>query len=64
MREATLGGNHSLLGEWGRYKKAIERLVALRELPEGTPTTTKALVAIDRFQIWSTSQLTGPEAAI
>ena len=64
LREATLGGNHSLLGEWGGYTKAIERLVALRELPEGTPTTTKARVAIDRFQIWSTSRLTGPEAAI
>ena len=64
LREATLGGNHSLLGEWGGYKKAIERLVALRELPEGTPPTTKARVAIDRFQIWSTSRLTGPEAAI
>ena len=64
LREATLGGNHSLLGEWGGYKKAIERLVELRELPEGTPTTTKARVAIDRFQIWSTSRLTGPEAAI
>ena len=64
LREATLGGNHSLLGEWGGYTKAIERLVALRELPEGTPPTTKARVAIDRFQIWSTSRLTGPEAAI
>ena len=37
LREATLGGNHSLLGEWRGYTKAIERLVALRELPEGTP---------------------------
>ena len=64
LREATLGGNRSLLGEWGGYKKAIARLVALRQLPEGTPTTTKARVAIDRFQIWSTSRLTGPEAAI
>ena len=64
LREATLGGNLSLLGEWGGYRKAIDRLVELRQLPEGTPTTTKARVAIDRFQIWSTSRLTGPEAAI
>ena len=36
----------------------------LRQLPEGTPTTTTALGAIDRFQIWSTSRLTGPEVAL
>ena len=64
LREATLGGNRALLGGWGGYKKAVERLMELRQLPEGTPTTTKARVAIDRFQIWSTSRLTGPEAAI
>ena len=64
LREATLGGNRSLLGEWGGYKKAIARLVAVRQLPEGTPTTTKARGAIDRFQIWSTSRLTGPEVAL
>ncbi len=64
LREATLGSNRSLLGEWGGYKKAIARLVALRQLPEGTPTTTTARGAIDRFQLWSTSRLTGPEGAL
>ena len=64
LRKATMGGDTSLLGRWGGYRKAIDRLVAVRQLPEGTPTTTKARVAIDRFQIWSTSRLTGPEAAI
>ena len=64
LREATLAGNRSLLGGWGGYKKAVERLMALRQLPEGTPTRTKARGAIDRFQIWSTSRLTGPEAAL
>ena len=64
LREGTMGGNRSLLGEWGGYKKAVERLMMLRQLPEGTPTTTKARGAIDRFQIWSTSRLTGPEVAL
>ena len=64
LREGTMGGNRSLLGEWGGYKRAVERLMALRQLPDGTPTTTKALGAIDRFQIWSTSRLTGPEVAL
>ena len=64
LKEATSGGNRSLLGGWGGYKKAVERLMELRQLPEGTPTTTKARGAIDRFQIWSTVRLTGPEVAI
>ena len=64
LRKATMGGDTSLLGRWGGYRKAIDRLVAVRQLPEGTPPTTKARVAIDRFQIWSTSRLTGPEAAM
>ena len=64
LREGTMGGNRSLLGEWGGYKKAVERLMMLRQLPDGTPTTTTARGAIDRFQIWSTSRLTGPEAAL
>ena len=64
LREGTMGGNRSLLGEWGGYKKAVERLMMLRQLPDGTPTTTTARGAIDRFQIWSTSRLTGPEVAL
>ena len=64
LREGTMGGNRSLLGEWGGYKRAVERLMALRQLPDGTPTTTTARGAIDRFQIWSTSRLTGPEVAL
>ena len=64
LKDATSGGNRSLLGAWGEYKKAVERLMALRQLPEGTPTKTTARGAIDRFQLWSTSRLTGPEGAI
>ena len=64
LKEATSGGNRSLLGEWGGFANAVDRLMALRQLPAGTPTTTKARGAIDRFQIWSTSRLTGPEVAL
>ena len=64
LRAATLGGDTSLLRRWGGYTKAIDRLVAVRQLPEGTPTAAKARGAIDRYQIWSTSRLTGPEAAL
>ena len=64
LKEATSGGNRSLLGAWGGFTNAVDRLMALRQLPEGTPAKTTARGAIDRFQIWSTSRLTGPEAAI
>ena len=57
-------GDRASLAALGGFSTAAKRLKALRQLPEGTPTTTKARVAIDRFQIWSTSRLTGPEAAI
>ena len=64
LKEGTSGGNRSLLRECGGYRPAVERLMGLRQLPEGTPTKTKARGAIDRFQIWSTSRLTDPEVAI
>ena len=57
-------GDRASFAALGGFSTAAKRLKALRQLPEGTPTTTKARVAIDRFQIWSTSRLTGPEAAI
>ena len=57
-------GDRAELDALGGFSTAAKRLKALRQLPEGPPTTTKARVAIDRFQIWSTSRLTGPEAAI
>ena len=64
LKEATSGGNRALLGAFGGFKKAVDRLMALRQFPEGTPTTTTARGAIDRFQLWSTVRLTGPEGAI
>ena len=57
-------GDRASLAALGGFSTAAKRLKALRQLPEGTPTTTKARVAIDRFQIWSTVRLTGSEAAI
>ena len=64
LKAAITTANRSLLSAWGGFKMAADRLLELRQLPEGTPTKTKPRVAIDRFQIWSTSRLTGPEAAI
>ena len=64
LKGAITAGDRTLLAALGGFTTAANRLKALRQLPEGTPTTTKARVAIDRFQIWSTSRLTGPEAAI
>ena len=64
LKGAITGGDRTVLAALGGFRTAVHRLKALRQLPEGTPTTTKARVAIDRFQIWSTSRLTGPEAAI
>ena len=64
LKAAIPTGNRSLLSAWGGFKMAVDRLLELRQLPEGTPTKTTARVAIDRFQIWSTVRLTGPEAAI
>ena len=64
LKGAITGGDRTLLAALGGFRTAANRLKALRQLPEGTPTTTTARVAIDRFQIWSTSRLTGPEAAI
>ena len=57
-------GDRAELDALGGFSTAAKRLKALRQLPEGTPTTTKAHGAIDRYQIWSTSRLTGPEGAL
>ena len=61
---AITAGNRQLLREAGGWEKAADRLIELRQLPEGTPTKTTARGAIDRFKIWSTVRLTTPEVAI
>ena len=64
LRAAITAGNRSLLSAWGGFKTAADRLMALRQLPEGRPTATTARGVIDRFKIWSTVRLTTPEVAI
>ena len=64
LRAAITAGNRSLLSAWGGFKTAADRLMALRQLPEGRPTTTTARGAIDRCKIWSTVRLTTPEITL
>ena len=61
---AITAGNRQMLREAGGWEKAADRLIELRQLPEGTPTKTTARGAIDRLKIWSTVRLTTPEVAI
>ena len=63
LKAAIPTGNRSLLSAWGGFRPAVDRLKALRQLPEGRPTRTTARGAIDRFKYWSTVRLTTPEAA-
>ena len=63
LKAAITTANRSLLSAWGGFKMAADRLLELRQLPEGTPTKTTARGAIDRFNIWSTVRLTTPELA-
>ena len=64
LKAAITTANRSLLSAWGGFKMAADRLLELRQLPEGTPTKTTARGAIDRFKIWSTVRLTTPEVSI
>ena len=61
---AITAGNRQMLREAGGWEKAADRLIELRQLPDGTPTKTTARGAIDRLKIWSTGRLTTPEVAI
>ncbi len=61
LKGAITGGDRTVLAALGGFSTAANRLKALRQLPEGTPTTTKARGAIDRFHIWSSVRLTTPE---
>ena len=61
---AITASNRQLLREAGGWEKAADRLIELRQLPDGTPTKTTARGAIDRCSIWSTVRLTTPEVAI
>ena len=63
LKKAITGGNRELMPAAGGFHKAAERLKLLRQLPDGTPTTAQRRAAIDRYSIWSTTRLIGPEAA-
>ena len=63
LKEAIPTGNRTLLAPFGGFRPAVDRLKALRQLPDGRPTRPTARGAIDRFKFWSTVRLTTPEAA-
>ena len=64
LKGAISGGDRTVLVALGGFKTAADRLKTLRQLPEGTPTSTTARGIIDRFQTWSTVRLTSPEGVI
>ena len=64
LEDAISGGNRERLRAAGGFDTAADRLAALLQLPDGTPTRTTARGAIDRFTIWPTVRLTTPEVAI
>ena len=64
VKHAIDDGDRTVLAPFGGFRAAVDHLKALRQLPEGRPTTTTARGAIDRFTIWSTVRLTTPEVAI
>ena len=59
---AIRAGDMQVLNAAGGWHTAADRLLELRELPEGTPTKTTAKGAIDRYSTWSTVRLISPEA--
>ena len=62
--EQALGQvDRKLLRAYGGVGAASKRLLILRKLPDGTPTTENRRGAIDRYMTWSTSRLISPEAA-
>ena len=61
LKRTITAGDRALLAALGGFSAAVNRLKTLRQLPEGTPTNTKAHGAIDRFHIWSSIRLTTPE---
>ena len=63
LKKAITSGNRELMLAAGGFHKAAERLKLLRQLPDGTPTKAQRRAAIDRYSIWSTTRLIGPEAA-
>ena len=63
LEHVLVHGDHLELHAVGGLMAASKRLVALRTLPDGTPTTETRQGAIDRYATWSTTRLMNPEAA-
>ena len=60
---ALTTGDPVTIGALGGFEKATRRLIAIRAMPEGTPTRMTARGAIDRYATWNTTRLISPEAA-
>ena len=56
-------GDPVTISALGGLDTATRRLIAIRAMPEGTPTRTTARGAIDRYATWNTTRLISPEAA-
>ena len=56
-------GDPVTISALGGLDQATRRLIAIRAMPEGTPTRTTARGAIDRYATWNTTRLISPEAA-
>ena len=63
LEQVIVHGDHHTLQAYGGVKAVSKRLLALRRLPDGRPTTAHRRGAIDRYATWSTTRLMSPEAA-
>ena len=63
LTTALTAGTEKDLARFGGFDTAADRILSLKELPDGTPTKQTARGAIDRGTTWSTIRLISPEAA-
>ena len=63
LERVLVHGDHRALQAAGGLMAASKRLVVLRQLPDGTPTTETRRGAIDHYSTWSTTRLIHPETA-
>ena len=60
---ALTTGDPATISALGGFKNATRRLIAIRAMPDGTPTRTTARGAVDRYATWNTTRLISPDAA-
>ena len=60
---ALTTGDPAAISALGGFKNATRRLIAIRAMPDGTPTRTTARGAVDRYATWNTTRLISPDAA-